>query len=191
MILSDAVDLLNGAALDLSGIWMDFDAGAGDFTAWLAEGLGPDGQVLAVHRRAVQLRLNEIGLRTHTSRAKRRNGAMATVSHRVADVDAALGLRNVDGVLMANALHTIRWQEAAVRHCLSYLRDYGTLLIVDYEAAEASPTIPYPVPFARFRRITLRAGFDRTDLLGTARTRMGSRIYAALASRQRPLHRSA
>src|SRR6266496_796775 len=85
-----------------------------------------------------------------------------------ADITQRLTLPPLDGVLVANALHFIRDQAAALALIASYLRPSGRLLIVEYDLAEPLRWLPFPVPFTRFQALAEGAGLHNPAQIGRA-----------------------
>ena len=108
----DHVNLIKGGVPGPGGVWADLGAGSGAFTLALAELVGPAADIYAVDRDGAALRANE--------HAMQRFGALAgpdavpRVEYRVADFAEPLQLYELDGIVMANALHFQRDQPAVV-----------------------------------------------------------------------------
>lgn len=100
------------------------------------------------------------------------------------DFNTPLGIPQVDGILMANALHYAVDAEAVLRNVLKHLKPGGTFVIVEYETIHPRPPwVPYPVPFDRFVELTALAGLQAPTQCGRIRSQYGYEfIYAAFAS---------
>jgi hypothetical protein len=85
---------------------------------------------------------------------------------------------------MANALHFVRDQPAALALIAGYLRLGGRLLVVEYDLAAPIAWVPFPVPFERFRTLAIQAGLHSPALIGTRRSPSGGiAMYAGVAVR--------
>jgi SAM-dependent methyltransferase len=118
---SDAADLLRPAVAATPGAhWADLGAGTGTFTRALAALLGPDAHLYAVDA-------DERALRSIRAWAE---GTPDTPAVRIlpGDFTRRLPLPPLDGIVMANALHFVRDQPAAVALAASYLRPGGRLV---------------------------------------------------------------
>lgn len=87
----------------------------------------------------------------------------------------------VDGVLLANALHFVKDQSAAMERCRGYLEPAGKLLVVEYDITRGSMWVPYPVSFHALTRLVVAAGFQPPELLTTTPSRFRGQIYSAVA----------
>ena len=167
----DHVELLRNGVERTGGAWADFGAGTGAFTLALAELIGPGGEIYAIDKRASALREMERAMHSRFPATK--------VRCCVADFTRPLDLPLLEGIVMANALHFQRDQEAVVRTLRSYLRPGGRVLVVEYNIAHGNFAVPHPVPFARWEELARQAGFEHTELLATRPSRFLREIYSA------------
>lgn len=167
----DHTNLLRDGVDGPGGVWADLGAGSGAFTLALAELVGPGGEIHAVDRDASALRANESGMREKFPKT--------SVRYLVADFTLPLALPPLDGIVMANALHFQRDQEAVVRSLRGYLRPGGRLVIVEYNIERGNFAVPHPVPFSRWERLAGDAGFEHTQFLARRPSRFLREIYSA------------
>ena len=174
---SDHVGLIRGGVPPGGGRWADLGAGEGAFTLALADLLGPGGQVTAIDRDAGALRelsaaLHELFPRTdlHTL---------------TADFTRDLRLTDLDGVVMANALHFVpdRDQPAVLDGVRAVLKPGGRLVLVEYGADRGNPWVPHPFSYLRWEQMAGAAGFAGTRMLGSVPSRFLGSIYAAVSER--------
>src|SRR5262245_13041022 len=101
------VALIGGGVPAAGGVWADLGAGTGNFTWALRELLGPQATIDALDRdrRAIE--------RQRAAMAQAAEPG-ATIVPMQADFTHRLELPALDGVLMANALHFVRDQPAAL-----------------------------------------------------------------------------
>ena len=135
-------------------VWADLGCGDGTFTRALAACLPARSRIHAVDRdpaalRAIPKQIGEV--------------AITTLVHDFAAGD--LPLSDLDGVLIANALHYVRDQAGWLAEISRRLRR-RRLLLVEYDSPKANPWVPYPVPFTRASTLLAAAGFDRIETLG-------------------------
>ena len=168
---TDHLNLLRGGVAQAAGVWADFGAGRGAFTLALAELIGPQGEIHAIDKDAAALREQQRAMHTLFPAMK--------VHHRVADFTEPLDLPPLDGLVIANALHFQRHQEAVVRLLRAYLRPSGRMLIVEYNIARGNFAVPHPVPYRRWRELAGEVGFSHTELLATRPSRFLREIYSA------------
>jgi ubiquinone/menaquinone biosynthesis C-methylase UbiE len=168
------VELIRGGVAAPGGTWADLGAGTGNFTWALRELLGPQATIYAVDRdkKAIE--------RQRASLAHAAPGA--AILPRQADFTRPLDLPTLDGVLMANALHFVRDQAAALAQIVGYLRPGGHLLVVEYDVDAAISWVPFPMPFERFRALAAGAGLAEATLVGIRRSpSSGIAMYAGVA----------
>lgn len=157
------------------GIWAELGAGDGAFTLVLAALLGGGATVFAVDRdRRALARL---------SREARVAGVAATIETLAADFRRPLPFTELDGVLLANALHYVREadQQALLRRLGDRLAPQGRLVLVEYAVARPNPWVPFPVPPSRFEALAGDAGFGGARVLAEAPSRYWGRVYSAVA----------
>ncbi len=174
---AEMVELIRGGVPGAGGVWADLGAGTGNFTEALRELLGAQGAIYAVDRDGKAIRAQ------HELLAQA--GPGASVFPIQADITQRLTLPPLDGVLVANALHFIRDQAAALALIASYLRPSGRLLIVEYDLAEPLRWVPFPVPFTRFQALAEGAGLHNPAHVGSrVSPSSGVAMYAGVAIRQ-------
>lgn len=156
--------------------WADLGAGDGAFTLPLAERLGEGSLVVAVDRdrRALE--------RLHRAAAHRRGASVETV---VRDFMRDLALADLDGILMANALHYVdRQRQAAVLTRLAgCLAPGGRIVVVEYDLARGNPWVPHPVPADGFAALARAAGLARARVVADAPSRYWGLAYCGVALR--------
>lgn len=170
----EAIELVRGGVARAGETWADLGSGSGTFTRALSELLGPSGSVYAVDSRPDVL-----------ADAARPGGA--SIVPLVADFTEPLPFQDLDGVLMANALHFVEVsrQAAVLESCAGLLRSGGALVLVEYDQRRGNPWVPHPVPPDRFQEIAVMAGLSRPREIGRKRSRYGPKdIYAAVALRE-------
>ena len=155
----------------MGGTWADLGAGRGVFAQALSDLLGPAGAVIAVDRDARAL-----------GRIAAPPASGATIRTYHADFTRPLELPDLDGILLANALHFVMRQERVLKRLVSYLKPQGRVLVVEYDNEHRSPWNPYPLPFRRFRQLAGTVGLGDVQELNRRPSRFGGReLYAAVA----------
>jgi ubiquinone/menaquinone biosynthesis C-methylase UbiE len=173
---SEAADLLRPAVAVAPGAhWADLGAGTGTFTRALATLLGMDAQLYAVDA-------DERALRSIRQWAERTPDAPA-VRILPGDFTKRMPLPPLDGIVMANALHFVRDQPAAVALAASYLRPGGRLVVIEYQDRPASRWVPHPVPAARLAELAADAGLSSVRVVATRPSAYGGQMYVAMAVR--------
>lgn len=158
------------------GVWADLGAGTGNFTWALRELLGPHGTIYAVDRDGKAIARQRAALAQATPGA-----AIHPIQ---ADFMHPIQLPQLDGALMANALHFVREQAAVLADIAGYLRPGGRLLLVEYDLDTPLPWVPFPISPDRFRTLARQVGFAEPQLVGMRRSpSTGIGMYAAAAVR--------
>jgi hypothetical protein len=105
----------------------------------------------------------------------------AEIRTAIADFTRPLSLRDLDGIVMANALHFVRDKTPVLALVRGYLRDGGRLVLVEYDSDRGNDWVPYPMSFDTWRRVADEGGFVDTRRLATVPSRFLGRIYSALS----------
>ena len=161
--------------------WADLGAGHGTFTAALAMLLGQGARVHAIDR-------DVAAYAALLALAGRRPSGTVIVPQLADFADPrawdALALRDLDGVLLANALHFVpaSQQPAVLARVAGALRPGGALVLVEYEGRAPSPWVPHPVSQARLQAI-VPAGWARPRTVGARGSMFGGSIYAVAVER--------
>jgi SAM-dependent methyltransferase len=172
---TDHVNLLCGGVPTPGGIWADFGSGRGAFTMALAELLGLEGEIYSVDKDRGALRAQE--------RAMQAQFPQATVYYLTADFTRPLDLPALDGVVLANALHFLRYaaQGRVVQLLRSYLRPGGRLMLVEYDVDQGNLWVPHPLSYRSWEELARQSGFAQTQLLAKKPSRFLQAIYAAVS----------
>jgi ubiquinone/menaquinone biosynthesis C-methylase UbiE len=169
----DHVRLLRKGITTTGGTWADLGCGTGAFTLALADLIGPTGSIYAVDKDRRSLDLLE-----QTMHA---DFPATTVHYRRADFTGPLELPSLDGVVMANSLHFVRNKDALLQQVRGYLRSGGRLLLVEYNADQGNPWVPYPLAYTTWETLARRNGFRETSLLERVPSRFLREIYSSLS----------
>jgi len=176
------IALIRGGVAGRAGVWADLGAGTGNFTWALRELLGASATIYAIDRDAKAIRRQRELLEGAGEGAR-----IVTIQ---ADFTRQLELPALDGVLMANALHFVRDQPAALALVSGYLRRdisgagaaAGRVLLIEYDLRAPIPWVPFPVPFERFAALAAGAGLGPAVKLGSrVSPSSGIAMYAAVA----------
>ncbi len=169
----DHVYLLRGGVDKPGGTWADLGSGTGAFTLALADLIGPAGEIYSVDKDQGALREQE--------RTMRARFPGMTVHYLVADFTRSLELPQLDGIVMANALHFQRNKDVVVQMVRRYLRPGGRLILIEYNADRGNMWVPYPLSYSTWETIARRSGFAETRLLARVASRFLGEMYSALS----------
>lgn len=171
---TDHVNLLRAGIPSPGGVWADLGSGRGAFTLALADLLGPGAVIYSVDRDGRSLQEQE--------RVMKARFPAVVVHYRVGDFTTLLPLPPLDGVVMANALHFVPYddQEAVVRLVKGYLKPGGRLIIVEYDAERGNLWVPHPLSYSAWEKLARRAGFDHTEKLASRPSSFLRAIYSVV-----------
>jgi predicted methyltransferase len=174
---ADAITLIR-AAVTPGGVWADLGAGSGTFTRALASLLGAGGVVYAVDRDASALRDIE------RAPQQDRSGA-ADIRTIVADFTADFELPDLDGVVIANALHFVPYarQAAVLARVAAAAKSGAPIIVIEYDRRASNPWVPYPVNKDAFSALAHSAELGEPTLLATRPSRFSGSIYSVVVRR--------
>ncbi len=168
MDIQQAIALIEGGVRKDSHSWADIGAGTGTFTLALRE-LLPEGRIIALDKNPHAL-----------FKLQREYPGFEIVE---GDFTRPMELPQLDGMLMANALHYAADPLPVLRHVLQYLKPGGTFILVEYDIVSPVRTwVPYPVPMNLFVGLAAECGLSEVEELGALPSIYGNgRIYALSA----------
>ena len=174
MKAADARALIAHPSLSQGGaqVWADLGCGRGAFTVALAS-LLPDGSTI----HAVDADRGAVAALPRASHG-------VTIVPHVADFATDIWPpRDLDGVLMANALHYVRDQEAFIAGLVAGMPE-PKLILVEYDTDTGNPWVPFPLSRQTAARRLADAGFTTViDLGRRASALRRAPLYAVLATR--------
>jgi SAM-dependent methyltransferase len=182
MNVSDAIELIRDAVGVSAGVWADLGAGTGTFTRALTELLGAGSTLYAVDGDARAVRaLREL------SSSSWGNVSVTAVK---ADFTRPLELpglvredAQLDGILLANALHFVPDAERVLSGLVKQLRPGGRMIVVEYDRRGASRWVPYPIPASRWLQLAESAGLTDPTITATRPSAYAGILYTGAATR--------
>lgn len=170
MQLSQAVSLLKTGHLSYSThqTWADLGCGTGTFTLALAALLQAPGIIHAVDKD--EAALHKIPNQQNQITIEKQRGDF---------IKDNLKFENLDGILMANALHYVKDKAALIEKLNKYLHESGCFIIIEYETDSANPWVPYPIRFQVLKELFHDMGFKKVEKLGELPSRYQGTMYAA------------
>jgi ubiquinone/menaquinone biosynthesis C-methylase UbiE len=151
--------------------WADLGCGSGLFTLTLASLLQSRSTVYAVDR--------------HPTIAQQSTPNQVSIQPQKNDfVKKDLGLRDLDGILMANSFHYVKDKPALLKTLKAILRPAHYFLIVEYDRTKPVPVwVPYPLAFAALESLFRAAGYQTITRIGQMPSAFGgSNLYGAVIS---------
>lgn len=154
----------------LPQLWLDLGCGTGLFTVALAGNLPAGSKIIAIDKDGKALRkipdaVNDVVIQ-----------AMATDF-----VNDAWDVKEVDGILIANALHYVRDKEILLKKLISLMKINGVFLIVEYDRQAANQWVPYPLTIDAAKALFKGIGYPGFHMLNKRPSVFGEHyMYAAI-----------
>jgi trans-aconitate methyltransferase len=173
MDIKDATALLQNDKIDFTAkkIWADLGCGSGTFTKALAQLLAPNSIIYAID--ANQSALDKIPALY----------SQVAINKSTHDFEKdSLPFKNLDGILMANALHYIKDKKVLINKLQAYLNENHAFLIVEYDIDIPVKTwVPYPISFVSLKNLFTDLGFSSIQKLHERPSIFGrGNMYSAL-----------
>ena len=171
MELNQAITLLQHPAIIKNDkqVWADLGSGEGLFSRALASLLAAGGTIYAVDQNKSALQ-----------RIKRQETVMIKPIY--ADfVKDDLAFHDLNGILMANALHFVQDKTTLIKKLAGYCRAEHSFLIVEYDTDTPNPWVPYPLSFISLKQFFHQCGYTSVDKIHEVPSLYGrSKIYSAI-----------
>ena len=174
----DAVALIRPAVKEVQGDWADLGAGSGAFTRALAELLPPASRIYAVDRDTEALaRLQR------WAESERQQVIIVAADFTGPFVLPGVAGAELDGIVLANALHFVENSSAVLRNLVKWLRPGGRVVLVEYDRRGPDRWVPHPLPAARWSEVAIASGLSSPTLRARRPSAYGGDIYVATADR--------
>jgi ubiquinone/menaquinone biosynthesis C-methylase UbiE len=175
--LSKEHDLIAPAIPLLGGSWAELGSGTGIFTVELYKLVGPKAEIYSIDKNSHALEKQK---RTFEAQYPEAN-----IHFMNADFTKNLDLPPLDGILMANSLHFVAFdqQRPLVARLCSQLKPKGILLIVEYEAHHGNLWVPHPINYDSFDYLAGEAGLVDVHRLASVPSSFMGELYSAMAVR--------
>lgn len=167
MQLTQAIQFIQPAIPQQKGVWADIGAGSGIFTQALDQLLAKDSSIYALDTNIHSL--NNLILE---------NAELQVVQQ---DFNQRMDLPNLDGIIMANALHYSSNPIETLKPIIQFLKPNGLFILMEYELnMPRPPWIPYPIPFDKFKKIAAQLPVSSPVELNRIQSTFGNNyIYLA------------
>jgi trans-aconitate methyltransferase len=176
MELQHAIALIQNNRLvkGKAATWADLGCGTGLFTQALIHFLQPGSVVYAVDSSKNAL-----------SRIEPPSQGIVLEKVQADFVQDVLPFRDLDGLLMANALHFVRDKANFLKKAEKWLKADGCFLVVEYDTDRANPWVPYPVSFRVLNQLFTELGYQKVERV-SERPSIYHRapIYSALVNKK-------
>jgi SAM-dependent methyltransferase len=149
MQLQEAVSLIHTdqLILDRQTTWADLGCGAGLFTRALAGMLFPGSTMFAVDKDISRFKTDSLPKQ------------MIVKTLESDFVKDEFILKNLDGILMANALHFVKDKKTFIEKLNPAFLGNPVFLIVEYDTDSPNPWVPYPMSFITLKNLFTELGF--------------------------------
>ena len=99
-------------------------------------------------------------------------------------VTEGLPAKDLDGILLANALHFVHEQPDFIQRAATSLKPTGAFLLVEYDTDSPNPWVPHPLSFTALVKLFKGCGFRSVRRLADRASSFGrARLYSAWAER--------
>jgi ubiquinone/menaquinone biosynthesis C-methylase UbiE len=174
MELREAISLIQTEELirDTKSTWADLGCGSGLFTRALASILNSESTIYAVDKDISSFKMglspNRVIIQTVESDF----------------VHDHLEMQNLDGILMANAIHFVRDKKSFIKKIIPYFRDTPLFLMIEYDTDLPNPWVPYPVSLITLRKLFTELGLSSVKKINEKKSEYHSgKIYSVLITR--------
>lgn len=171
MGIKDAIALICAAKIesDYPNSWADLGCGSGLFSKALAS-LLPDHSLIECCDKDQQVisQIPESAVKLHF--------------HQLDFERELLNVSELDGILMANALHFIKDQRNIILKWKKVLKKKGTFIIVEYDTEASNPWVPFPISFTKLEELLYALDAKSVRKIGERKSIYGNdRMYACEA----------
>jgi len=171
MELSEAIQLIQCDQLSKNQItsWADLGCGGGLFTRALSHFLQPGSRIYAVDKTPPRII----------------NAETQIIIQQADFVNDPFGFSQLDGIIIANALHYVKDKERFIKKMQDALKPEGLLLVVEYDTDQPVPVwVPYPASFKTLKQLFERQGYTHIEKLHEKPSIYGrANIYTSLIHR--------
>ena len=143
MTHKEAIHFIEDGIIIKGGIWADLGSGKGTFTKALSHLIGPNGLIYAIDLDPEVVELESISQEQDQAKVIGLN----------LDFTQNMELPQLDGILMANALHYVKEQEQFLKNTIPLLRHGGVFVLIEYDQQVGNPWVPYPVSLRKFSKM--------------------------------------
>lgn len=151
-------------------LWLDLGCGTGLFTVALTGNLPAGSKIIAIDKdekalRKIPAAVNDVVIQTMAADF----------------VNDAWDVKEVDGILIANALHYVKDKEILLKKLKASMKATGVFLIVEYDRSAANQWVPYPLTIDAAKALFKSLGYLGFHVLNKRPSAYGGYyMYAAI-----------
>jgi len=168
--INDAINFIEKAIpqSDKPQTWADLGCGGGTFTNALAQLLPYGSRIYAVDSRLQNF--------------PKVLGNNVSIDFLKADFETTdFYFANLDGILMANALHYVEDKKSLISKLENYLSADKNFLIIEYDTTNNNQWVPYPVSFQQLEELFKSFGNKKIHNVGERKSIYGQgNMYAVV-----------
>jgi len=174
MELTTAIALISTPAIQLKYAthWADLGCGTGLFTHVLSTLLHESSMITAIDKDAGALN------KVHAAKGIQLKKVNADF------INDILPLQELDGIMMANALHFVQHKKPFIKKLEACLKPTAALLIVEYDTSKPNVWVPYPLTTAMHRQLFYEMGYRSFELIHKTSSRFGRADIAGMLIKQ-------
>jgi len=169
---SEIINLIKDGVIP--GTWADLGSGTGNFTLALRKLTGPEVKIYSVDKNILSLeKQKEEFLRLFPD---------TDVTFVLDDFGKDLSIPNLDGILMANSLHFVKYKDSLIDKLKNSLKEHGRMIIVEYDTDKGNIYVPHPLSFGNLKRLLEEKGFSVRQI-GQAASRYQNSMYSCFGNK--------
>ena len=173
MKLEEAIALIDSKNLsrDIPTVWADLGCGSGLFTSALASFLFAKSMIYAVDRNMSSFKSSHVP------------GNILIKQFESDFINTITDFKNLDGILMANAIHFVKDKNGFLKKAKDSFRDKPCFLMVEYNTDTPNPWVPFPASFSTLKSLFEKLGYRSIEKLHEKKSLYNrSKIYSAFIS---------
>lgn len=153
MDIKDAIDLIKTGLSDKTdSIWADLGCGSGTFTKALVALLGDQSKVFAVDKEMQRFNVSD----------EKKEIKFVRLDF----LREQLPFFNLDGILMANALHYVKDKAHFITALKNHVKPGGQIIIVEYDTELSNQWVPYPISYRKLVEAFSSLGLSNIKKIG-------------------------
>lgn len=166
--------LLPACLPETGGTWADFGCGEGIFTIVLYELVGPECELHAIDKNRGALRRLQANFTEMYPQA--------TLHTHRADFKNPVDLPELDGFVIANALHFVTddQKQEVLQRLTDYLKPGGRGIVVEYNAQRGNFAVPHPLDDAGFIELGRKIGLEDVHIPARVPSSFMGEMYAGI-----------
>lgn len=151
-------------------VWADLGAGTGTFTHALSKLLFEKSKIYALDKD--KRSLDQISIDSKVELVKLNQDFN----------DKHYFNEDLDGIILANALHFVQDKTSLLKSLRGNLLPGGRLIIIEYDITQGNQWVPFPINFMELKALAIAAGFKNVAKLAEVPSQYHRSMYSARLS---------